>query len=436
MFPIRKFPRGPRPTVVAPTRVKAGVGIAVALVTAICPIASYAGPFAHQRNMLPGARAAGMAGAFVAVADDPSAVYWNPAGYSLIERPELSVSGIGLIQSSTSFDQTISDEPFVEHAQSLTPGFFGASVRNGRFGFGYGFASLDEHNVNQNDSFLGVELASGDSVDYYRTYQEASTLSSAGIGLSYLVADGLSLGVSGAYYRRQSAVSNFQIISEKSGAFTSRNLKYETLNEGLLGTAGVLLVWGHLRTGFSLRYPFPISNNTGVSDYQADSPGSSGLPGSINHLSLLEGKSSEMDEPRVRTYQFGMAWGEPGHFLLAADLIKHAMGAAEESRGLQTTYNFSVGMEAVFGWLTLRGGVFSNASLYPAPKPGEANQQTAIDFNGSSVGIGYTQRSREISVTYVSQKGLGHAQVVADSYATQQVTASLQNLLLSSRVFF
>lgn len=35
-----------------------------------------------------GARALGMGGAFVAVADDPSAMYWNPAGIARLNRPE------------------------------------------------------------------------------------------------------------------------------------------------------------------------------------------------------------------------------------------------------------------------------------------------------------------------------------------------------------
>ena len=418
-----------------------GVGVCLCLCLAIslgfiAGDPAFAGTFSHQRNLLPGPRAAAMGGAFVAVADDPSAIYWNPAGYSLIDRPEVSVSGIGLIQTSTSFDQTISDQPFVERAQSLSPGFVGASLRIGRFGVGYGLAALDERNVNQNDSFLGVDLVTGESVDYYRTYQEASTLSSAGVGLSYMLADWLSLGVSGAYYRRQTAVSNFQIISGADGAFTSRNLKYETLNEGLLGTAGVMLVSGRMRVGFSLRYPFPLTNNTTVSDYQVESPGSSGLPGSENQISSSEGKSSEMDEPGIRTYQFGMAWRDPGRMLVAVDLIKHATGLAEEARGLQTTYNYSLGAEATFGELVLRGGAFSNASLFPVPKVGLANQPTAIDYAGMSWGIGWIRKTREISFSYVSQKGAGQGQLVADSYAIQSVTGALENLLLSSRIFF
>src|SRR5438477_11736024 len=38
----------------------------------------------------PGARSLGMGGAFVAVADDATAVVANPAGLTILQRPELS----------------------------------------------------------------------------------------------------------------------------------------------------------------------------------------------------------------------------------------------------------------------------------------------------------------------------------------------------------
>ena len=43
-----------------------------------------------------GARALGLAGAFAGIADDASAIYWNPAGLSLLTKPELTVNHITL----------------------------------------------------------------------------------------------------------------------------------------------------------------------------------------------------------------------------------------------------------------------------------------------------------------------------------------------------
>jgi hypothetical protein len=45
--------------------------------------------FFRGGNLGVGARAMGMSGAFSALADDPSAAYWNPAGLALLDRPEI-----------------------------------------------------------------------------------------------------------------------------------------------------------------------------------------------------------------------------------------------------------------------------------------------------------------------------------------------------------
>lgn len=46
-----------------------------------------------------GARAEGMGGAFIGVADDATALSWNPAGLSQLEKPEVSIAGRGLAES-------------------------------------------------------------------------------------------------------------------------------------------------------------------------------------------------------------------------------------------------------------------------------------------------------------------------------------------------
>jgi hypothetical protein len=49
-----------------------------------------------------GARAAGMANAFIAISDDGTAASWNPAGLGQLRKPELSIVGTNLGQSAES----------------------------------------------------------------------------------------------------------------------------------------------------------------------------------------------------------------------------------------------------------------------------------------------------------------------------------------------
>ncbi len=61
-----------------------GMGRSFAFVVAVCLFGSLSSTVASAQTFETlGTRASGMGGAFVAVADDASAVYWNPAGLVL-----------------------------------------------------------------------------------------------------------------------------------------------------------------------------------------------------------------------------------------------------------------------------------------------------------------------------------------------------------------
>lgn len=88
---------------------------------------TWASPAAQQRIEIPssfnpvgsGARALGMGGAFIAVADDATAASWNPAGLVQLERPEFSLV---LSALSRTEDNTFGTEPEASGRQSIAVG--------------------------------------------------------------------------------------------------------------------------------------------------------------------------------------------------------------------------------------------------------------------------------------------------------------------------
>jgi hypothetical protein len=64
-----------------------------------------------------GARALGMGGAFIAVADDATAASWNPGGLIQLELPEVSIVGTGYARSE---DNTFGGHPEADGTQSST----------------------------------------------------------------------------------------------------------------------------------------------------------------------------------------------------------------------------------------------------------------------------------------------------------------------------
>jgi hypothetical protein len=75
----------------------------------------YAGAFMENGG---GARALGMGGAFTAIADDPSATFWNPAGIASVSEKEI------LVMHSERFGDLI-DRDFVAYTQPVSWNIFG-----------------------------------------------------------------------------------------------------------------------------------------------------------------------------------------------------------------------------------------------------------------------------------------------------------------------
>ena len=78
-----------------------------------------------------GARALGMGGAFIAVADDATATTWNPGGLGQIEYLELSMVGSYFSFNNFESDVIVGNSQtgtINREGDSITPDFFGVSV--------------------------------------------------------------------------------------------------------------------------------------------------------------------------------------------------------------------------------------------------------------------------------------------------------------------
>jgi hypothetical protein len=145
----------------------------------------------------PGPRALGMGGAFAAVADDATAAWWNPAGLTQAERPEVSAS-LGWYASRTS--NRYADESAVrpDHAAVLLPFF--ALGRMQTIGLSWQRQYDYGRSNRAADSFFD-----GDSTFYVAGISSGTTErrgAVASLGLSYAIElqPGLSLGASISRY--------------------------------------------------------------------------------------------------------------------------------------------------------------------------------------------------------------------------------------------
>lgn len=91
-----------------PVRILRAPALVLTLVALLAPTPVTAQTTEDQNHFdlsRPGARSRALGGAFVAIADDATAVYSNPAGLTLLFRPEISLEGRRLNFTSQAFDR-------------------------------------------------------------------------------------------------------------------------------------------------------------------------------------------------------------------------------------------------------------------------------------------------------------------------------------------
>lgn len=142
----------------------------------------FAGGFQLNQH---GAKASGMSGAFTAVANDPSAVYWNPAGLSYIKGTHFMLSSHFVSPASSFRGISPNVEEFKVVKRTFYPSnFFASHCIDENFAAGIGFTVPFGLGTKWEDNWVGRYLA-------LETELQIFTLTPT---LSYKITDDLSVG--------------------------------------------------------------------------------------------------------------------------------------------------------------------------------------------------------------------------------------------------
>ncbi len=250
-----------------------------------------------------GARALGIGGAFVAIADDPSAMYWNPSGIA-------DLQGFNLMVDHTYWFADIQYN------------YVGATINVGSFGV------------------LGVNLTASDigqmnvtTVDQQEGTGEVFTVSDLAVGLSYALklTDKFSLGFNPKFV--------YQKIWKMSASAIALDLgvKYNTPFEGV--TLGMSI------TNFGTK--MQMAGNNALVLYDSD-------PGNTGHNTRVPAELAMEEWELPLNFRVGIAYNVPmgglGKMTLAVD-------AAHPSDNYESV---NIGGEYVFDdFICVRGGMKS-----------------------------------------------------------------------------
>jgi len=160
-----------------------------------------------------GARAAGMGGAFIGIADDATAISWNPAGLTQLQKPEASIVARGLTESyEVDFDydvQTFEDEHGILNFLS---GVYPFELFGKQFVSAIGVQrQLDLYSYYKEDYY---EENGAETAQYtYETMSDGGT-STITLGLANRIASILSIGVAANIWVGEAYFESNDLVDE------------------------------------------------------------------------------------------------------------------------------------------------------------------------------------------------------------------------------
>lgn len=407
-----------------------------------------------------GARAMGMGGAFIGVADDATAASWNPAGLVQLEKPELSVVYSYFRRSQdyhpSNFPEMNNKNAMDAHAVNYASAAYPFVLFNHNVVVSLNYQRLFEMNKQVNRTVTTATTLSNGTVianTNHDSYAQQGQLYALSPAVAFQIMPGLYLGGTlniweplfernGWTYNHTTKGSTTRTLASGTVIASVSNFQWDKDIEfsGHNGHIGLLWnFWGGLTVGAVYKTPFE-----GHLKVKENFVSESGPTGSLTTSSTSTDSGMSLQMPAA--YGLGLSYRHNDNLSLSLDLYRtewsefvltDASGAATNpvygdslSNGrLADTTQVRLGMEYLLirsDWvIPFRTGAFYD----PEPARGRVD-----DYFGISVGTGYSGSRFSADIAYVYRFG---SNVNGDIGVFQEKSADIrQHTLLTSLIWY
>lgn len=386
----------------------------------------------HYNNLLIGERASGMGGAYTAISDDATGLYYNPAGIAYVGDKNFSASVNAFYSQTKRFENVIGgNQPFIRNSSALLANFFGIVKPMGGVKVGFSFAVPDAVSENQNQVFDNV---SNNTTRFTFNLSNRDNTNLFGPSIAMEVNDSTSVGLTLYAHKRDVQLIINQFIERVDGS-SFWNSHYFLVNEwGVRPTLGV--VWAPIEkvsAGFSISRTILLSATSTTQDSCIDTraggcTATATVP-SVKVPSLTD--STYRRAYPIRT-ALGVAYFASNTLLLSADMVHHTPVTDPTFGDKVATTNFAIGAEYYLSkkW-ALRMGAYTNNANTPAIQAGVTNIEERINIYGASMSLTNFTGDTSVTVGGSLNYGRGQSQITSDT-SVQNATTSGWLLFLSS----
>ena len=355
----------------------------------------------HYNNILVGDRAAGMGGAYSAIADDPSGLYYNPAGIAHTAGSNLNASVNTYSNTVSEYKNVFGSKSWKRLSSGLIPNFFGLTQPFAGGMAGFSVVVTDAVADDQDQHFSDFTPTGGEEVrDYYINFNNNDSTYNIGPSFAFKLHDDFAIGLSlYAHFRKMQFILNQQTLLATGQQRWTSDYR-QTTEYGINPVLG--LMWSpleRLSLGMSMRKTQLLSSDSRVQ--QTDK----------------KALDVAIPEPIISTFttqrelpleiKFGAAYFANDRMLFSGDL-----SWAQRAGARLSVMNVALGSEYYIDpqW-ALRAGLFSNLANTPTLNAAQTGQLEHVDLYGGSFSVTRFTRNSSLSLGINGALGNGQAQV-------------------------
>lgn len=408
----------------------------------------------HYNNLLIGDRASGLGGAYVAVADDPSGLFYNPAGIIYAASSNLSASMNAYHITQTHYEDVLGGKNWVRESSLLVPNFFGITQPLGPGTLGFSYTVVDSTVEDQDQTFIGIPYQ---NTRFTINFNNQDTTIKAGPSYAVSLTRGLSVGMTFYLHNREKEQIFNQIFDNQNatGDIVGTRINADTgLPEDIIDSP--FYHWensyvAHTEYGFTpklgimyspidkLSFGLTIEKNfvfdtdittqvSCTSTIPQENLGTGGIC-TTNQLTRIQNQYHYNNEFPL-TVGFGIAY-----FANSALMLTTSGWIYEPMNNRSTpVYNLAAGMEWYMSdsFALRMGGYTNNANTAPLVEGIVNDYPEHINLYGGSISLTNFTRSSSLSVGVNASYGEGKAQVIAGDTSLKNVTAYTLTAFMSA----
>jgi long-chain fatty acid transport protein len=383
----------------------------------------------HYVNNLIGDRATGMGGAYTAVSDDATGLFYNPAGIVYANGKNLSASVNAYSSVTKKYQGAIAGQDWKRESFTFLPNYFGVVQPLGKFTVGFSYAVPDSSSEDQDQTFTDV---GGPSFTYTINFNNEDKTYAIGPSIAAEIGRDLAAGLTlYVHYRSLQLISN-TVAADNTVVPLVYELRNTYLEADELGLRPVLgFMWSPVKwyRSDSLSKKFIIDSDADPGDLFDERARCAARPGGYVR--------AEYSSDAKRKYPMGMVLGAAyfasDRLLLSADVSYHEQIHDEAFTDRKKIVNVALGTEYyVTPTWVFRGGLYTDFASTLKIDPAESGQPEHIDLYSASLSVTRFTRSSSITLGGSYGIGTGSAQLKSGSPEIQKAEETAWTVFLSS----